>query len=204
MLVTKTRKRRTGAERREYREELMNIAADTLLELGLRDTKMDEIAERTGQSKVVLYRHFASKDDLIHQILEREAERLLEIDRRPYHGGAKRAGELLTAARENISSFTLLVRDARDDTVYGEHFARVRHTIFERLASAFEERGVEKRFADLSANAIANLVLDATLFWIENGSEKEDKRFIEWYDRAVQSLDRGWRDLLTEEGRAVL
>jgi len=56
----------------------MRAAADTLLELGLRDTKMDDIATRIGQSKVILYRHFASKDDLLWEIVNDAADRFFQ------------------------------------------------------------------------------------------------------------------------------
>jgi AcrR family transcriptional regulator len=188
-------KRRTGEERRKFRDELIKIAALTFLELGIRDAKMDDVAERTGKSKVILYRHFASKDDLIHTILEREADRLLEIDRRPYKGGIERAKELMDAAREDKSSFILLIRDARNDPVYGEHHERVRDAIFKRLVTAFEKRAMTSSFSRISADAIANLALDSTLYWLENGDPSKDDLFIEWYGRGAHSLDKGWRSL---------
>ena len=198
-MAEKRARRRTGAERRAHRESLLRAAAETLLKLGLRDAKMDDIAEHAGITKVILYRHFASKEDLIHTILEREAERLLEIDRRPYEGGEKRARELLDAARENLSSFVLLIRDARNDPVYGEHTKRVREAIFVRLAAAFKRRHLDERFASLSADAIVTLVLESTLYWLENGAAQDDERFIAWYAASARSLDYGWRQVLAPE-----
>lgn len=197
--MAKRQTRRTGAERRAYRDAMLDKAADTLGRIGIRDTTMDEIAEDIGLSKVALYRHFASKDEMIHCVLEREANRLLEIDRLPYKGGTARARELLEAARQDRSAFILLLRDARYDPVYGEHAQNVFDSVADRLREAFLHQSVEEPIAGLSADAISNLVLSATVYWLEKGDSDRDDEFIAWYGAAVRALDDGWRKALASE-----
>lgn len=67
---------------RAFRAELLlDIAQESLLAKGYRNTSVDEIAARAGIAKGTLYQHFPSKDDLVFAVLERHlglSERLIE------------------------------------------------------------------------------------------------------------------------------
>lgn len=52
------------------RERILNTAKDLFYEEGIRAVGIDKIIERSGVAKMTLYRHFASKDDLIVAYLE--------------------------------------------------------------------------------------------------------------------------------------
>ncbi|HUI25005.1 MAG TPA: TetR/AcrR family transcriptional regulator [Candidatus Kryptonia bacterium] len=45
---------------------------------GLHAATMDEVARRAGFTKPILYRHFASKEDLFHAVVEAECEQLVQ------------------------------------------------------------------------------------------------------------------------------
>lgn len=186
------RRRRTGEERKAYRDSIIKVAAQTFYELGIRDARMDDIAERAGFNKVILYRLFTSKEELIDTILEREVERLLEIDRRPFEGGKKRAIELLEAAKLDTPSFVLLLRDSRHDPVFGHHAERFRGAIFDRLVEAFVRRGMTLKLAKPSADAIVNLVLESTLYWLLNCDTNDPDEFAEWYALGSEALAASW------------
>jgi AcrR family transcriptional regulator len=51
------------------------IAADLFYRHGIRAVGVDSIAERAGTNKMTLYRHFASKDELVAQYLRRLADK---------------------------------------------------------------------------------------------------------------------------------
>lgn len=63
-----TRKRMSAATRRASIEV---AATDVFAERGYRGASIDEIARRSGVTPPVLYDHFASKQDLYKQLLER-------------------------------------------------------------------------------------------------------------------------------------
>ena len=54
------------------RERLLNTAADLFYREGIRAVGVDLVVEITGVAKTSLYRHFASKDDLVAAVLERD------------------------------------------------------------------------------------------------------------------------------------
>ncbi len=73
--------RRSLKERqRQEREELiLQASEEVLLEKGYQDTSMDEIAARVGIAKGTLYLHFASKEDLVIALVEREMQGFLRV-----------------------------------------------------------------------------------------------------------------------------
>ncbi len=63
--------------RGERREQLLEAASDLFVDRGYHAAGMDEIAERAGVSKPVLYQHFASKLDLYLAVLQQHVEILV-------------------------------------------------------------------------------------------------------------------------------
>jgi AcrR family transcriptional regulator len=53
----------------------MRAAVGQCEEFGLRRTTMDDVARRAGLARATLYRHFQSKDALVHSVILAEAER---------------------------------------------------------------------------------------------------------------------------------
>jgi AcrR family transcriptional regulator len=86
---------RTGTRRRlsrlERREQLLQAAQDAFTERGYHATAMDDIADRAGVSKPVLYQHFTSKDDLYLSLLDVQADRLVRLVEEALHATADNA-----------------------------------------------------------------------------------------------------------------
>src|SRR5438128_11841280 len=68
------RRRLPAAERRET---LIVAASELFAECGYDHASLDEVAERAGVTKVIVYRHFASKKDLYMQLLAIHRDELL-------------------------------------------------------------------------------------------------------------------------------
>src|SRR5947209_10702429 len=51
------------------RERILAVAADLFYRHGIRAVGVDSVAEAAGTNKMTLYRHFASKDELVAQYL---------------------------------------------------------------------------------------------------------------------------------------
>jgi AcrR family transcriptional regulator len=56
-------------------ERIVETAHELFSRRGIRDVGVDEIIARAGIAKATLYRHFASKDDLVVAFLERREQR---------------------------------------------------------------------------------------------------------------------------------
>src|SRR5262250_1332565 len=57
------------------RERLLAVASDLFYRHGIRAVGVDAIAEKAGTNKMTLYRHFASKDELVAEYLRRLADK---------------------------------------------------------------------------------------------------------------------------------
>jgi AcrR family transcriptional regulator len=57
------------------RERILAVACDLFYRHGIKAVGVESIAEAAGTNKMTLYRHFASKDELVAEYLRRLAER---------------------------------------------------------------------------------------------------------------------------------
>jgi AcrR family transcriptional regulator len=62
-------------ERIPPRERLLAVATDLFYRHGIRAVGVESIAEAAGTNKMTLYRHFASKDELVAEYLRRLADK---------------------------------------------------------------------------------------------------------------------------------
>ncbi len=70
------RRRLVPAERRD---ELLDVGSRLFAEKPYDDVFMDEVAERAGVSRALLYRYFSSKRDLFAAVYRHAADRLLAV-----------------------------------------------------------------------------------------------------------------------------
>ncbi len=60
------------------RERILGVARDLFYRHGIHAVGVDAIAEAAGTNKMTLYRHFASKDELVAECLRRQAAEMEE------------------------------------------------------------------------------------------------------------------------------
>ncbi|WP_432095071.1 TetR/AcrR family transcriptional regulator [Streptomyces sp. bgisy100] len=78
---TEARPRGTRLPRRARRNQLLGAAQEVFVAQGYHSAAMDDIAERAGVSKPVLYQHFPGKLDLYLALLDQHCESLLHAVR---------------------------------------------------------------------------------------------------------------------------
>jgi TetR/AcrR family transcriptional regulator, repressor for uid operon len=57
------------------RAKLLDAAFDQFCRMGIQRSSMEEVARRAGLSRITIYRKFATKDDLVEQVILREFRR---------------------------------------------------------------------------------------------------------------------------------
>ncbi|TXJ08105.1 MAG: TetR/AcrR family transcriptional regulator [Aeromicrobium sp.] len=72
-----TRPRAERLPRSERRAQLVDVASDVFVEFGYHAAAMDQIAERAGVSKPVLYQHFPGKLELYTAIVSEACEEVV-------------------------------------------------------------------------------------------------------------------------------
>ncbi|MFH8252016.1 TetR/AcrR family transcriptional regulator [Microbacterium sp. B2969] len=107
------------------RDEILDAAAALFVEKGFAATSTREIAERIGIRQASLYYHFAGKDDILVELLERTVRSSVELARElradsaldpaaALHLLAVRDVESLASAPHNIGTLYLLPEAGRE------------------------------------------------------------------------------------------
>jgi AcrR family transcriptional regulator len=92
--------RRTQVERREGTiRKLLDAAAETLIEVGYARATVQEICKRAGVSQGGLFRHFATRDDLIIAVTEDIGAQILQSFRTEFEARRGREPSLALAIK---------------------------------------------------------------------------------------------------------
>src|SRR5581483_6344951 len=101
--------------RAERRASIIRGAARAFATSGFAQTSMEDVADACGVTKLIVYRHFESKEELYREILQQVFEHLGE-ELRIELADPTRSGlgprTLLVVARQDPDAFTLLWRHA--------------------------------------------------------------------------------------------
>jgi len=170
------RVRMTGTERRE---QLIVVARELFAERGFEATSVEEIAQRGGVSKPIVYEHFGGKEGLYAVVVDREMRELLDRivsalsdsgQGHPRELLGKAADAFLGYIEERTDGFRVLVRDSPVATgagsfssLLGDIAGRVEHA----LGREFGRRGVDMELAAMYSQALVGMVALTGQWWLE-------------------------------------
>jgi AcrR family transcriptional regulator len=117
-----------GAEADETTDALLDATSRLLAAHGLRRWTMEDVAERADLGRATVYRHFGSRDELVHAALGREARRF-------FAAIAAAVAGLDTLEDQVVAGFLAGWRVVRDSVV-GELFASDRAAAVSLLTAA--------------------------------------------------------------------
>lgn len=190
--------------RAERRSSIIAGAARAFAAAGFDGTSMEDIAAAAGVTKLILYRHFESKEELYRSILEGVSSRLRDevasameagLSRSVMDAGRRRGvivPAFLTVAREDPDGFRLLWRHSSREPKFAAYAEEVH-----QAADAFARRLLGSRIGDAvvldwaAPTAVAFLV-EAVLVWMDRGEPAADERFTEVTTRSLEALVATW------------
>jgi AcrR family transcriptional regulator len=186
--------------RDERQAQLLSAAATAFAHAGFAGTSMEDVAATAGVTKLIVYRHFDSKDELYRAVLTQVATRLrdefeagMAAAEGHYRPGIATRG-MLTAARENPDGFRLLTRHAMREPQFA---AIARH--FLAGASAISAAVIGDMIPDPVVKAWAGPVLvdylvQGVLSWLDVGDESRDDELVRLATRGMLALFLSWAD----------
>lgn len=187
-------RRLLGREAR--REVILRAAAEAFTARGYSTTSMEEVAAAAGITRLIVYRHFATKHDLYDAVLERVADRLREefsAEVRPGRVAEGSVRAMLTVARENPAGFALLWRHAAREPEFADHADAIKGRVVAGaetlLAGVPVGQDSPRRWA--AATLVAYLT-EAVLAWMEHGLPAADPSFVKRMARSLPALVRAW------------
>lgn len=171
------RKRMSAAERRE---QLLEVGRGAFAEKGYDAVTVEELAQRAGVTKPIVYEHFGGKEGIYAVILDREVSVLLErmSEALTVNGARARveasADAFLRYIEERPDGFRVLLRDtskaegARTSwtTVMGDVADRVDRL----LVTELDSRGFDRAYAPLYSRGVIGLIANIGQWWLETGT----------------------------------
>jgi AcrR family transcriptional regulator len=185
-------------DRAARRETILKGAAAAFAEKGYVGTSMEDVAAAAGITKLIVYRHFGSKEELYDAVLEGVSERGREVFIAGLQAGRPGSGAvraLLTVAREDPAAFTLLWRHAIREPRFAEHAGTIRQRGVDAAAALLASAGVDPGAGPLrrwAAETIMSYLVAAVLHWLEEGDVADDERFVERVTRSLPAMIRAW------------
>jgi AcrR family transcriptional regulator len=167
-------KRLTAAERRN---QLIAIGRQVFAERGYDATTVEEIAERAGISKPIVYEHFGGKEGLYAVIVDREMERVIAAVTEAISQGSarERVGAATVAfldyVKQSPDGFAVLSRDAPVNAPHGgmaSLLAEVGERVGKVFAVEFKRAGYDTKAAPIYAQALIGMVTFVGQWWTEH------------------------------------
>ena len=176
-----SRVRMSGKERRE---QLLDIGRALFATKGFDGTSVEEIADKAGVSKPVVYEHFGGKEGLYAVVVDREVGRLLDRITASLAGNHPRelleqaAGALLDYVEKDTDGFRILVRDspvASSSGTFASMISDIATQVEHVLASEFKSRGYDPKLAGLYSQALVGMVALTGQWWLDARKPKRDE-----------------------------
>ena len=160
---------------------------------GYAHTSMEEIATAARVTRLIIYRHFDSKEVLYRAVLQDVFNRLAaQLRRRPDVGGyGVGAHALLAVARADEAGFRLLWRHACREPRFAGYADELRRRAVRVVRSAVAGR-VPREHLEWAAHAVVGYLVEAVLNWLEFGDPPRDAQFVTATNQALRAGVRGW------------
>jgi AcrR family transcriptional regulator len=176
------------------RRTVLQAAAEAFAHGGYAATSMDEIASVAGVTKLIVYRHFGSKEVLYRAVLEQVFERQVELFVANLEHGLQAAGStraLLEVAREWPDGFQLLWRHAVREPQFAEYAHDLRDVAVSAARDVVTPR-VAPAMQEWAAQTLFDHLVDAVLDWLDHGSPAHDDAFVAMETAALQATVAAW------------
>jgi AcrR family transcriptional regulator len=175
--VAAANRRGNRLPRDERRGQLLIVASDVFVDHGYHAAGMDEIADRAGVSKPVLYQHFSSKLELYLAVLARHVENLVS--------GVQQALRTTTDNRQRLHAavqafFDFIEHDSQgyrlifenDYVTEPEVAAQVRVATESCIDAVFAlisaDSGLDPHRARMIAVGLVGISVDCARYWLDS------------------------------------
>jgi len=193
-VVTESTTRRL-MQRDERQAQILASAATAFARGGFAATAMDDVAAEAGITRLIVYRHFDSKEELYRAVLAKVTDQLAARWREGMaaadrHGMVFRV--LLSVAREQPDGFRLLFEHAAREPQFAavaEGFRAIQVEVADQLVG---ETIADARFRAWVTRTIVGYLVDAVLAWLEVGDPAGDDEFVEQATAGLISMYLAW------------
>ncbi len=166
--------------RRERRAQLLASALEVFVAQGYHAAAMDEIAERAGVSKPVLYQHFPGKLELYLALLDASCDQIIDNCRQALastHDNKQRVAATIDAfygyvAGESGAFRLVFESDLTNEPAVRAQLERVTNDCADMIAHVIhDDTGLPDEASRLLAVSLVGMAQVSSRFWLAEGSE---------------------------------
>ena len=160
------------------RAQLLSSALEVFSTQGFHAAAMDEIADRAGVSKPVLYQHFPGKLDLYLALLDQSCDKIIEASREALDStqdNKQRVAATMDAFYDYVSSaegaFRLVFEsDLTNEPAVRERVDRVTHECAAMITHVIrDDTGLPEEQSRLLAVSLVGMAQVSARFWLADG-----------------------------------
>ena len=181
--------RRKLLSRSQRHATILQGAATAFARKGFAGTGMEEVAAASGITKEIVYRHFASKDELYRAVLDATVQTLqAEFARAsqefPFGAGIR---ALLAVGRAHPDALRLLLVHAAREPEFADYAHDVRTRVIDWV---LQRRGhADALFRRWAVEVAVSHTWNAVLTWLDLGDPSRDEEFAR---RCIAGLNALW------------
>jgi AcrR family transcriptional regulator len=190
--------------RDERQAQILRAAAVAFARGGYGATSMEDVAAEAGITRLIVYRHFDSKEDLYRSVLTAVTDRLRE----QWQLGLRDADRgfvfrtLLTVAREQPDGYRLLFEYAAREPQFRTFAEEVRAIQVELADQMLGQSIPDPIFRRWATRTVVGYLTDSVLAWLEVGDPGRDDEFVEQATDALLAIYLSWADVTEVPGPA--
>ncbi len=176
------------------RAAILRAAAGVFADSGYAATSMEDVAAASGVTKLIVYRHFDSKEALYRSVLERVFDRQVELFVENVAAGLQAGGTtraLLLVGRESPDGFRLLWRHAAREPQFAGYVHNFRDAAVD-ASRAVVEPYLARPYVEWAAQTLFDHLVDAVLNWLDHGDPSRDESFIALEAASLRATVAAW------------
>jgi AcrR family transcriptional regulator len=155
------------------------------------------VAAAAGVTKLIVYRHFDSKEDLYRAVLESVSARMQEewmrvVEAPDLRGRGASARAFLTVAREDPDGYRLLVFHAPREPQFEKQTFGYWEEAVRSVDGLLGDRVAVPALREWASRSLMSYLLHAVLLWIETGDPAADEQFVAATGDAIRAMVAAW------------
>ncbi|WP_283135916.1 TetR/AcrR family transcriptional regulator [Rhizohabitans arisaemae] len=177
--------------RAQRREQIIAAAIPMFARSGHAGTSLDDVAVAAGISRMIIYRHFESKDDLYRAAIRHAARHLDAAVGGELTEGSVRA--MVSWASADPDAFRLLFHQAAREPQFRQDVDELRGEMAEEVHRNLAGVIDDPLWARWAAQLSLTVTIEAIMAWLDIGRPAPDRAHVR-IERAVDAVLRSLQD----------
>lgn len=182
--------------REERRAQILHAAARAFADGGFSATSMEDVATAAGVTKLIVYRHFESKEELYGAVLDSVSARMerewrASVTTVPLAQGAS-VRAFLNVAREDPHGYRLLVFHAPREARFEKQAFGYWEMAVAGTDALLGEHVVHPELREWVVHSVMGYLLHSVLIWLQTGDPAHDEVFVEQAAAGLRAQVAAW------------